>query len=180
MPTGSLLRKGVTTDEDEAGRRPCAPCSGNVLENEFQSKKQTGVQDVLPFGSSSKSATGFFFDSSTEGTGPEAIVGEESLRNRVQGVGGVIRVGDQCFGVGELKIGPVLWETHNRSGPGEDSHEIALAEAQLQGVESETRPFILKGCLVGCEERPFLLKRSFMGYEELFGVGFGLGVAELK
>ena len=33
---------------------------------------------------------------------------------------------------------------------------------------------------MGCEERPFLLKGSLVGYEELFEVGFGLGVVGLK
>ena len=69
---------------------------------------------------------------------------------------------------------------HDRSGPKEVSLEPVLAKTQLQGVESEPRPFLLKGCLVGCEERPFLLKGSLVGYEELFEVGFGLGVVGLK
>eukprot|EP00261_Vitis_vinifera_P031689 XP_019072932.1 PREDICTED: uncharacterized protein LOC109121847 [Vitis vinifera] len=167
-------------DEDEAGGRPRAACSGSVLEKEFQSKVQTGVQDVSSFGSFSKSAIGFSSDSSAGGIGPEAIVGEESLGNRGQGVGGVVRVGAQCFGPKELKIGPILWEAHNRSGPGEVSLKPVLAEAQLQGVESEPRPFLLKGCLVGCEERPFLLKGSLVDCEESFGVGFGPRVVGLK
>ena len=33
---------------------------------------------------------------------------------------------------------------------------------------------------MGCEERPFLLKGSLVGYEELFEVGFRLGVMGLK
>ncbi|RVW75952.1 hypothetical protein CK203_051802 [Vitis vinifera] len=99
--------KGVTTDEDEVGGRPRAACSGSVLEKEFQSKEQTRVKNVSPFGSSSKSSSS---DSCTGGIGPEAIVGEENLRNKDQGA-------------------------HNRSGPRKNSHEIALAETQLQGVE---------------------------------------------
>ena len=180
VPAGRLLGEGVSTDEDEAGGRPRAACSGSVLEKEFQSKVQTGVQDVSSFGSFSKSAIGFSSDSSTGGIGLEAIVGEESLGNRGQGVGGVVRVGAQCFGPKELKIGPILWEAHNRSGPGEVSLKPVLAEAQLQGVESEPRPFLLKGCLVGCEERPFLLKGSLVDCEESFGVGFGPRVVGLK
>ena len=148
-----------------------------MLEKEFQSKEQTGVKNVSPFGSSSKSASS---DSCAGRIGPEAIVGEESLGNRGQGVGGVVRVGAQCFGPKELKIGPILWEAHNRSGPGEVSLKPVLAEAQLQGVESEPRPFLLKGCLVGCEERPFLLKGSLVDCEESFGVGFGPRVVGLK
>lgn len=180
VPAGRLLGEGVSTDEDEAGGRPRAACSGSVLEKEFQSKVQTGVQDVSSFGSFSKSAIGFSSDSSAGGIGPEVIVGEESLGNRGQGVGGVVRVGAQCFGPKELKIGPILWEAHNRNGPGEVSLKPVLAEAQLQGVESEPRPFLLKGCLVGCEERPFLLKGSLVDCEESFGVGFGPRVVGLK
>ena len=105
MSAGSLLGEGVTTDEDEVGGRPRAACSGSVLEKEFQSKEQTGVKNVSPFGSSSKSASS---DSCAGRIGPEAIVGEESLRNKDQGVGGVVRVGGQCFGAEELKIGHVL------------------------------------------------------------------------
>ena len=135
---------------------------------------------MSPFESFSKSATDFSSDSFTRGTGPEAIIGEESLGKMGQGEGGVVRVGGQCFGPEELKIGCVLWVAHDRSGPKEVSLEPVLAKTQLQGVESEPRPFLLKGCLVGCEERPFLLKGSLVGYEELFEVGFGLGVVGLK
>ena len=60
---------------------------------------------MSPFGSSSKSSSS---DSCTGGIGPEAIVGEENLRNKDQGVRGVVRVGGQCFGAEELKIGHVL------------------------------------------------------------------------
>ncbi|KAL6319524.1 hypothetical protein AAG906_014200 [Vitis piasezkii] len=56
VPAGSLLREGVSIDEDEAGGKPCAACSGSVLEKEFQSKEQTGLQVVSPFGSFSKKA----------------------------------------------------------------------------------------------------------------------------
>lgn len=59
---------------------------------------------MSPFGSSSKSASP---DSYVGGIGPEAIIGEESLRNMDQGVRGVVRVGGQCFGAEELKIGHV-------------------------------------------------------------------------
>ena len=53
-------------------------------------------------------------------------------------------------------------------------------EAQRQGSEREPMPFLLKGCLVGCEERPFLLKGSLVGCEELFRLGFGPGEMGLK
>ena len=78
----SLLRKGVSADEGEAGGRPRTACRGSVLENEFQSKVQTRVHDVSPFGSFSKSAIGFSSDSSARGSSPEAIDGKESLKNR--------------------------------------------------------------------------------------------------
>lgn len=59
---------------------------------------------MSPFGSSSKSASP---NSYVGEIGPEAIVGEESLRNMDQGVGGVVRVGGQRFGAEKLKIGHV-------------------------------------------------------------------------
>ena len=64
---------------------------------------------MSPFESFSKSATDFSSDSFIRGTGPEAIIGEESLGKMGQGEGGVVRVGGQCFGPEELKIGCVLW-----------------------------------------------------------------------
>ena len=82
VPAGSLPGEGVSIDEDEAGGKPCAACSGSVLEKEFQSKEQTRIQVVSPFGSFSKNATGFSSDSSTGGSSPKAIDGKESLRNK--------------------------------------------------------------------------------------------------
>ena len=82
VPAGSLLGEEVSIDEDEAGGKPCAACSGSVLEKEFQSKEQTRIQVVSPFGSFSKSAIGLSSDSSARGSSPEAIDGKESLKNR--------------------------------------------------------------------------------------------------
>ena len=70
VPAGRYLGVGVLVDEDEAGGgRPCAVCSGSLLEKEFQSKVQVGVQDVSPSGSFSKSVAGFSSASSASSAG---------------------------------------------------------------------------------------------------------------
>ncbi|KAL6345756.1 hypothetical protein AAG906_017501 [Vitis piasezkii] len=91
VPEGSLLGKGVTVDEEEARGGSRAACRGRVLEKEGQYKKQTGVQVVSSCGSSSKSDTGFSSDSAKRRPGPEAIDGEDSLGNKGQGVGEVVK-----------------------------------------------------------------------------------------
>ena len=122
VPEGSLLGKGVTVDEEEARGGSCAACRGRVLEKEGQYKKQTGVQVVSSCGSSSKSDTGFSSDSVKRRPGPEAIDGEDSLGNKGQGVGEVVKVGGHGFGLEDLKVGPALREPQIRSGLEEDSH----------------------------------------------------------
>ena len=119
---GSLLGKGVTVDEEEARGGSRAACRGRVLEKEGQYKKQTGVQVVSSCGSSSKSDTGFSSDSTKRRPGPEAIDGEDSLGNKGQGVGEVVKVGGHGFGLEDLKVGPALREPQIRSGLEEDSH----------------------------------------------------------
>ena len=108
VSTGCILGEGVPVVEEEARGRPRAVCTGRVLEKEVQSKVQTGVQVVSPYGSSSKSAIGFFSDYSVGGSGPEAIDGKGSLRNRGQGAGGVDKVGGLGSGLEKVKIGPNL------------------------------------------------------------------------
>ena len=53
-------------------------------------------------------------------------------------------------------------------------------EAPLQGMDSEPRPILLKGWVLGCEERPFFLKASLVGCVGLSEMGFGPGVGGLK
>ncbi|RVW34871.1 hypothetical protein CK203_078016 [Vitis vinifera] len=113
VPMGRLLGEGVLADEDEAGEDHTSRAVETCWKRSF---RPSGI-DI------------------------EVVVGERSLVNRGQGVGGVNRL---------VSCGPVL------------------VEALLQGSEREPRPFLLKGCLVGCEERPFLLKGSLVGCEELF------------
>ncbi|RVX17736.1 hypothetical protein CK203_004224 [Vitis vinifera] len=126
VPTGSLLGEGVSIDEDEAGGKPCAACSGSVLEKEFQSKEQTGVQVVSPFGSFSKSA-----------------IGLEELK-----IGHVLWEAHNKTGFGE-----VSHEIAHVEAPlqGMESKPRPII---LKGclIGCEERPFLLKGSLVGCKE----------------------------
>ncbi|RVX16454.1 hypothetical protein CK203_005910 [Vitis vinifera] len=180
VPAGSLFGKGALMDEEEVGGGSRAVCKGRVLEKEVQYKEQTRVQVVSSCGSSSKSVTSSSTDSTERGHGPKVTDGENSLRNRGQGAGKVVKVGGHGFGPKGPNDGPVLWEAQIRGGLGEDSHETALVEIPLQGLVSESRPVRLKGWLMGCDERPFYLKGSLVGCKGLSGMGFGLGLGGIK
>ena len=180
VPAGSLFGKGALMDEEEVGGGSRAVCKGRVLEKEVQYKEQTRVQVVPSYGSSSKSVTSSSSDSAERRHGLELTDGENSLRNRGQGAGEVVKVGGHGFGPKGPNVGPVLWEAQIRGGLGEDSHKTALVEIPLQGLVSESRPVRLKGWLMGCDERPFYLKGSLVGCKGLSGMGFGLGLGGIK
>ena len=105
VPTGGLLGKGATVDEVEIGSDSCTVCRGSVLEKDVQPKEQVGVQVEPPCGSSSKGATGFSSESAERGPGVEAIDGEDSLGNRSQDAGKVVREGGLGFGLEAFEYG---------------------------------------------------------------------------
>ena len=69
----------------------------------------------------------------------------------------MVKGGGYGLGPEVLKVGPVLEEAQFRSGLGEGSYKTACEEAQLQGPV-DSRPIMLKGWQLGCEERPFYIK----------------------
>ena len=92
-------------DEVETGSGSRAVCRGSVLEKDVQPKEQVGVQVEPPCGSSSKGATGFSSESAERGPGVEAIDGEDSLGNRSQDAGKVVREGGLGFGLEAFEYG---------------------------------------------------------------------------
>ena len=157
VPAGSVYGKGDLGDEEEAGSGSRVVCRGRVLEKEAQPMVLAGVQGEPSCGSSSNGATVFSFDSAVRGPGLEATDGEDRLGNRGQGAGKVVKGGGYGLGPEVLKVGPVLGEAQFRSGLGEGSYKTACEEAQLQGPV-DSRPIMLKGWQLGCEERPFYIK----------------------
>ena len=180
MLAGSLLGKGAIVDEVETGSGSRAVCRGSVLEKDVQPKEQVGVQVEPPCGSSSKGAKCFSSESAEGGLGVEAIDGEDSLGNRSQGAGKVVREGGLGFGPEAFEYGPKRWDAQFNSGLGEVSHKTSFEEAQKHGPVSEPKPITLKGWVLGCEERPFYIKGSFMGCEGMAGIGFEPGLGGIK
>ena len=179
VPARGLLGKGATVDEVEIRSDSRIVCRGSVLEKDVQLKEQVGVQVEPPCGCSSKGAIGFPSKSTERGPGVEAIDGEDSLGNRSQGAGKVVREGGLGFGPEVFEFG-LDWEAQFNSGLGEVSHKTAFEEAQKHGLVSEPRPITLKGWVLGCEERPFYIKGSFVGCEGMAGMGFEPGLGEIK
>ncbi|WKA06292.1 hypothetical protein VitviT2T_024196 [Vitis vinifera] len=101
----------------------------------------------------------------------QAIDGADSIGSRGHATGTAVKRGGFFNGSEDLNGGPVLGEAQFRSGLGEESIKSAIEEAQKVGPLS--RPVMLKGWLMGCEERPFYIKGSFTGCEGLPDLGFG-------
>ena len=171
VPAGCVNGKGVSGEEEEAGSGSRGGCRGRVLEKEAQSKEQVGVQFEPPCGSSSKDATRFSSDSAERGFGLEATDGADSIGSRGHATGTAVKRVGLSNGSEDLNGGLVLGEVQFRSGLGEESLKSAIEEAQKVGPLS--RPVMLKGWLMGCEERPFCIKGSFTGCEGLPDLGFG-------
>ncbi|RVW36101.1 hypothetical protein CK203_079675 [Vitis vinifera] len=101
---GSLLGKGVTVDEEEArGGSRCWHAEEECWKRRVSTRSRLEYKFVSSCGSSSKSDTGFSSDSTKRRPGPEAIDGEDSLGNKGQGVGEVVKVGGHGFGLEDLK-----------------------------------------------------------------------------
>ncbi|RVW91467.1 hypothetical protein CK203_038548 [Vitis vinifera] len=98
---------------------------------------------------------------------------EKEAQSKEQGhaTGTAVKRGGLFNGSEDLNGGPVLGEAQFRSGLGEESLKSAIEEAQKVGPLS--RPVMLKGWLMGCEERPFCIKGSFTGCDGLPDLGFG-------
>ena len=92
-------------DEVETGSGSRVVCRGSVLEKDVQPKEQAGVQVEPSCGSSSKGATCFSSESAERVPGVEAIDGEDSLGNRSQDAGKVVREGGLGFGLEAFEYG---------------------------------------------------------------------------